>query len=49
VLALRPRFGNWLQSGCYWSTLATICLTSSVRDFRASELEKSWCVGVEFC
>jgi len=48
VLALRPGFVGWLWSSCCWLTLATIYLTSSVRDFRASEIGESLYVGVEF-
>ena len=49
ALALRPGFGGWLQGGCCWSTLATIHLTSSVRDFRVSEIRESWYEVVGFC
>ena len=41
MLVLRPGFGGWLRSGCCWLTLAAICLTSLVRDFRASEIGES--------
>ena len=41
MLALRPGFRGWLWGGCCWLTLTAIRLTSSVRDFRASEIRES--------